>query len=194
MNNNSIVLTGFGPFGKCKFNISAEIVKGFTLKIQGTPIVKKILRVNWKRSIKEYISLHDNLDYKPLLVVLLGIHSHVNFHIEKYGWNFRFGQDIDKNFKCGLIKRNLSLKIQTILDVRKIYSALRDQSNVSISVLPGFYLCNFIYYSALFLSNQEYPVLFIHVPENESLSEGIRIVELIIKSIMKIYYKKNLQV
>jgi pyrrolidone-carboxylate peptidase len=194
MIKNSIVLTGFGPFGGSKLNISSEIVRNFPSKLQNLPIVKKKLQVSWEKSIKAYISLQACLKREPLLVVLLGIHSHKNYHIEKYGWNFRFGQDIERIFKFGPIMYNLLSKIKTILDVKQIFSALQDHSNMLISVFPGFYLCNFIYFSALYMSNQEYPVIFIHIPESEELTKGIMNIENLIRTIIKIHFKQNLDV
>ena len=186
MINHLITLTGFGPFNKNFRNLSGEIVKNFPSKIQKYPIIKRILPVSWKRSIESYKSLIASLESQPKLVVLLGIHSSKDFHLEKFGWNYKFGQDIDNIFKFGMIKHCFSPRIKTILNINKIFINLRDKMNILVSWFPGLYLCNFIYYWALNISNQEYPVLFIHIPESGELNKSIKKIEMILRAIINL--------
>lgn len=185
-----IILTGFGPFNKDFRNLSGEIVKNFPSKIQKYPIIKRILPVSWKRCVESYKSLIATLESKPKLVILLGIHSSKDFHLEKFGWNYKFGQDIDNKFKFGMIKHCFSYRIKTILNINKIFINLRDKRSILVSWFPGLYLCNFIYYWALNISNQEYPALFIHIPESGELNKSIKKVEMIMRAIINVH-KKN---
>ncbi len=184
MIHNLIILTGFGPFTKAYRNLSGEIVKNFPSKIKKYPIIKRILPVSWKRCIESYKSLIATLESKPKLVVLLGIHSNKDFHLEKFSWNYKFGQDIDNTFKFGMIKHCFSFRIKTILNTNNIFYNLRDKMNILVSRFPGLYLCNFIYYWALKISNQEYPAIFVHIPESGELNKSIKNIEMIIRAIL----------
>jgi pyroglutamyl-peptidase len=184
-----IILTGFGPFGKYRTNLSSEIVNELPYEIEGFTIIKQIIPVSWRESIYSYKDLYSNLKSNPKLVVLLGIHTKKNIHLENYGWNFRFGDDIDKKIKFGPIRAYLKPWFKTQLNLERIYSNLEDQSNISISYFPGFYLCNYLYYWALYLSKKKYPVIFIHIPYKGKESIYVQKVEMIIKSIIKTHFK-----
>ena len=188
----NLILTGFGPFGHFSTNLSGEIVKRFSFEDDCFSIVKKILPVSWKRSIRTYEDLLSRLASKPLLVILLGIHSSNNFHIENMGWNFKIGKDIDSKFKFGPIKIYFWPWIRTVLNLNKVYSIIEEKTNISISHFAGYYLCNYLYYWALHLSNKEYPVIFIHVPNKGDISKHVKKVEIISRAIIKTYLKLEL--
>lgn len=190
----TLILTGFGLYSHFLTNLSGEIVKGFSIRDDNFSIVKKIIPVSWKRSIRNYEELLSRLISKPLLVILLGIHSSNNFHIENMGWNFKIGKDIDKKFKFSPVKVYSRPWIKTILDLNKIYSVIGDKTNISISYFAGYYLCNYLYYWALHLSNKEYPVIFIHVPDKGNIAEYVKKVESISRAIIKIHFNEDLQI
>ena len=98
----------------------------------------------------------------------------------------------ENKFKFGPIKISSSLWIKTPLNLSKIYSNLEDKSTISISYFPGLYLCNYLYYWALYLSKKEYPVIFIHIPSKGDIFECIKKVRKILKVIIKVYFKKPL--
>ncbi|MFX1311705.1 MAG: hypothetical protein ACFFHD_03695 [Promethearchaeota archaeon] len=176
-----ILLTGFGPFGKITKNLSGEVVKIMKSEINNHHLKKKILPVSWKKSLEHYkrIMILSKMAFE--LVILLGIHMRRNINIEKFGWNIAFGKDNEKKLKCGLIKRGRPFYLKTILDINQIYSKLENTTHISISYFAGSYLCNYIYYWALFLSNYEYPVLFIHIPQNMELDACLKKIESIIE-------------
>jgi pyrrolidone-carboxylate peptidase len=178
------LLTGFARYGKYKENVSSLIVKN--LDIKDFNIKKKILPVNWKFSISSYKNTLNKLGEKPKIVILLGIHSNKHFHIEKFSWNVAFGQDNENHIKFGFIERNLHLWLKTPLNLRKLYSLLKNTIDIRISYFAGTFLCNYIYYWALLLSCNEYPTLFIHIPDNEKLSRGISFINMIIRTILQI--------
>ena len=181
-----IILTGFDRYGKYSYNLSSEIVKNFKENLDDLSIKKVILPVAWKKSIKLYKEILLGIEINPKLVVLLGIHANTSISIEKIAWNFAIGNDITNKVKFGLIKLYSKPYIKTGLDLKKIYSLLRDEIKFQISYFPGLYLCNYLYYWALYLSNKSYPVIFIHIPHNGKLDRYIRKIETIIKLIIKL--------
>ncbi len=187
-----ILLTGFGPFGRFSKNLSSEIVREINSKINYHQIKKKILPVSWNRSIEYYKRTIAISKTRLELVILLGIHSSKNIYIEKFGWNIVFGKDNENKLKFGLIKYGFPFCIKTILDVNQIYSKLKDRTNISISYFAGSYLCNYIYYWALFLSNDEYPVIFIHIPQNIEIDACLKKIEEIIEITIKMHYSRNI--
>lgn len=180
-----IILTGFEPFDNQLRNLSEEIVRSFPNKIGNLPVVKKILPVSWKNCAKQYRKLVNSLKSPPQLVILLGIHSDDAYHIEKFGWNIAFGIDRYNCFKCGPVLAAAKLRMPTLLDVSKIQADLRGFIKIGLSHYGGYFLCNYLYFIALKIADQRYPVIFIHIPSNERISIGIQNIELIINSVKK---------
>lgn len=187
-----IILTGFGPYGKYTTNLSSEIVKKLIIKNHEFQIIRKVLPVSWKESINTYTNLLSKQKLAPKLVVLLGIHSCEKIHLEKYGWNFKIGDDIEHKFKFGPIKIFFSFLIKTKINLDEIYSNLKDKRKISISFFPGFYLCNYLYYWALYYSKKEYPVIFIHVPEKGNVYEITKKIEMILNTIIRTNFNEVL--
>lgn len=187
-----ILLTGFQSYGKFRSNLSGEIAKEFSFRIQNFQLKKEIIPVSWQQSIDSYKDLLSKLGSKPDLVVLLGIHSRKKYHLEKFGWNFKMGEDFEKKFKIGLIKVCPHLRIKTTINLNKILSVIKDKSYFRISNYAGSYLCNYLYYWALYLSNKEYPVIFIHIPAKGNIIESTKKIEIILLAILKTHYKKDL--
>lgn len=178
-----IILTGFGPYGIYKENISSLIVQNLEIVDLDITIKKEILPVIWKLCIKSYQDLINKISRKPKIVILLGIHSNKHYHLETFGWNFAFGKDNDNLIKFGIIRYKVNLYLRTILNVRGLYSLLKERIDIKLSNFAGTYLCNYLYYWALSLSNKKYPVIFIHIPNNENLNRGIGIISTIIRTV-----------
>ena len=178
-----IILTGFGQYGIYKENISSLIVQNLEIEDLDIIIEKEILPVSWKLSIRTYQDLINKISRRPKIVILLGIHSNKHYYLEKLAWNFAFGKDNDNLIKFGIIRYNVHSYLRTILNVRRLYSLLKEKIDIKLSNFAGTYLCNYLYYWALSLSNKKYPVIFIHIPNNENLNRGIEIISLIIRTI-----------
>lgn len=181
-----IILTGFGPYQSYRDNASGLIVQeiesnNFELKIR-----KEILPVSWKSSIRLYKRVLYNSNTPPKCVILMGIQSSKHYSLETVSWNFAFGKDIDNCFKLGVIKYKLNICLRTSLDILSLYSKLKNRMELKLSYLPGFYLCNYVYYLALSISQYQYPVIFIHIPHEESIKRGIKTVNQIIKTTISI--------
>ncbi|MFX1258982.1 MAG: hypothetical protein ACFFAN_14080 [Promethearchaeota archaeon] len=181
-----IILTGFRKYGKYSYNLSNDIVKNFKVNFKDTIIKRVSLPVSWRESIEVYRDILLLKEPNPKLAILLGIHSNNSISIEKFAWNFALGTDITNKAKFGFIRFGSKLHISTILDVKKIYSTLKDKMKIQISYTPGLFLCNYIYYWALHLASNRYPVIFIHLPYNGKLDEYIKKIEIIIRLIMKL--------
>ncbi len=176
-----IILTGFGPYGKNATNLSGEIIQKLNISYLDYPVVKNVFPVSWGPSLHSLRKLLTNLNSIPKLVILLGIHESKKFKIEKYAWNCVFGKDINGKFKIGLIRLKFPLLLRTVLNINKSCLSLHNKIKIKVSNYPGMYLCNFIYYWALVLSEQKYPVIFIHIPHKIELGLGTKVIEKLIK-------------
>ncbi len=186
MIKNTILLTGFEKFGKLSSNLSSDIVRYFDDKFQQYSIEKIILPVSWKRSVKTYLDFLKSTKLKPSLVILMGIHSKKRIYLEIFSLNLVFGKDMDGFYKMGFINIKKSIKFNTILNIKKVYNALKNSLRLSISYFPGFYLCNYVYYWALDISKNKYPVIFIHIPSKGKLEDYITYIKKIIEEILKV--------
>jgi len=184
MIKNTILLTGFEKFDKLSSNLSSDIVRNFDDKFQQYSIEKIILPVSWKRSVELYLEFFKSIKLEPDLVILIGTHSKKRIDFEKASLNWVFGKDMDGFYKVGFINIKKSLKINTILNIKELYKALKYSLRLSISYFPGFYLCNYIYYWALDISKNKYPVIFIHIPRKGKLEDYISYIKKIIEEII----------
>ncbi len=186
MIKKTILLTGFEKFGKLSSNLSGDIVRNFDDKFQQYSVEKIILPVSWKRSVESYLDYIKSIKLKPYLVILMGIHSKKRIYLEKRSLNWVFGKDVDGFYKMGFINIKKSLKFNTILNIKEIYKALKYILKLSISYFPGFYLCNYIYYWALDISKNKYPVIFIHIPRNGKLEDFLHYIMKIVEEILNL--------
>ena len=186
MIKNTILLTGFEKFDNISSNLSGEIVRYFDDKFQQYFIEKIILPVSWKRSVELYLKFLKSIKLKPNLVILMGIHSKKRIYLERLSLNWGFGKDMDGFYKMGFINMKKPLKFNTTLNIKEIYKILKNSLRLSISYYPGFYLCNYIYYWALDISKNEYPVIFIHIPRKGKLEDYLSYIKKIIEEILKI--------
>ena len=68
--SQTVLVTGFTPFGGEKINPSFEAVKGLPNEIDGAKIIKKELPVTFKGSVKKLDDLI--VEYKPDIVISVG--------------------------------------------------------------------------------------------------------------------------
>ncbi|MFX1313620.1 MAG: hypothetical protein ACFFHD_13580 [Promethearchaeota archaeon] len=182
-----IVLTGFEKFSESPHNISEVIVRNFPENFDGFLFTKKVLPVSWKRSIKDYKRILYKLKSDPRLIILTGSHSGKKILIERCGWNLAFGLDNENKFRIGFAKFKKCMRLKSVLNLEKIISNIKSTKNLSLSSYAGLFLCNYIYYWALYLAKGNYPVLFIHLPTkgnvNSIKKKFYNIVEIILASI-----------
>ena len=58
--------------------------------------------------------------------------------------------------------------------------------DIKISNFPGFYLCNYIYFWALYLSKNNYPAMFIHIPSNGEKDDHTNKIKLLLRAIIEL--------
>lgn len=177
-----ILITGFEKFGQYTQNLSEYIVRSFSNKILNQVLIKRILPVSWKKSIKVYQSLVRRTKYN--LVILTGIYAGKKVLIETSAWNLAFGLDNYHNFKLGFIRFIKPLRQKSIINTLELFKKLQVHDNIAISNYAGNYLCNYLYYWALYFAQKAYPVIFIHIPaksNSEIMKENVyRIIKTII--------------
>jgi pyrrolidone-carboxylate peptidase len=182
-----IILTGFEKFGEYPLNISEEIVRNFPENFEGFLFTKKVLPVSWKSSIKDYERILFRLKSDPRLTLLTGIYSGKKILIERCGWNLAFGLDNKNKFRIGIVKIKKYMRLKSVLNLENIISNMKNTKNVSFSSYPGLFLCNYIYFWALYLAKGNYPVIFIHLPTKGNINsiekKFYNIVEIILASI-----------
>ena len=186
-----IILTGFEKFSHYKFNLSERVVKNFENQLLGHQVKKKILPISWKRSISCYKSFISHLDRSPDLVILLGIHSGSTIKIERYSWNFSLGIDEDNKFRGCPIRLIPKLRIETLFNFKKINALESDEIRVEFSNFMGLYLCNHIYFNAMLISANNYPVIFIHIPNHARLGDLSVMIKRILSMMLKSLEIKN---
>jgi pyrrolidone-carboxylate peptidase len=165
-----IILVGFESFGTSKSNISQDIVNKFDNHFISHKIQKIILPVSWKRSINKYTSTLKRVKQKPELVVFFGAYTKKNIRIEKNAWNLSFGIDEDRKFRFGFVKFSYLIRIKSILNLDQL-DRKKFKYKIDISSFPGSYLCNYMYFKALKISEKNYPVIFIHLPSKSTDSQ-----------------------
>ena len=166
--SQTILLTGFEPFGGAEENASWEGVKNLDgVDIVGYRIVVKRLQVVWGKPV---IQLQEFVDeVKPKAVFSFGQGKPEGFKIESVAVNKR-DMKLDNN-------GSLPGSIKTIPDGKDEYGQPKSNTlvsrllvrdfPVSISKDPGKYLCEECLYSLLYLREKRYPkldVFFTHVP------------------------------
>lgn len=171
----TILLTGFGPFGDHGRNISEEAVRrldgvevpgGFVLKTLGLP-------VQFERAVT---ALEEALEAeRPVAVLSFGIHEEPGFRIELSAKNERHyarkladGQvvlrpDVDGNVvQDARVEDGAPAMVFSTLPVAAIKQAF-DEAGLAaeLSEDAGRYLCNAIFY---WVTRRVTPAGFIHVP------------------------------
>lgn len=167
-----VLVTGFGPFGHHLINASWEAVKelqrlGVEYKSRQIALKTKEIPVVYEDVSERVPILHKEL--KPQLCIHVGVSSHTEvMQLERCGHNKGYEREdiygntpqsgycivggpdiIDCKFNVGKVCQKLSQKQSAV--------------KVAVSENAGHYLCDFIYYMSLHIS--QVPVLFVHIPE-----------------------------
>ena len=180
-----IILTGFEKFFSYKVNLSEILVNQFENRIGDIQIQKIILPVSWRRSITCYENKVSKLSEFPDLVILIGIHSGREIRIERYSWNISIGLDVDNKFRLSPIKLKAKLRIKMTSNLKNITRIKTQGSKIVFSSYMGTFLCNYIYFNAMLIAAEKYPVIFIHIPDHGNLSELKITVKQIILHVIK---------
>lgn len=164
----TILLTGYKPFLDNKTNPS----KGVSLFLDGYKgcVVSKIFPVSYSRMPLEFEKAVHEIN--PDIILCLGLHSKAkNIHLEKCAYNLLDASYPDGD---GIYKSKEKIDddgeeiLSTELDLSLLEKKISDAKiPVEISLDPGRYLCNHIYYLALTRTKK---ALFIHLPPENILT------------------------
>ncbi|BCD91642.1 pyroglutamyl-peptidase I [Francisella halioticida] len=170
VNAETVLVTGFTPFGGEKINSAWQAVKGLPDTINGVTIVKKQLPVSFKRSTEKL----DNLikQYNPDIIINVGeAGGRSAVSLERVAINVDDARIPDndsnqpKNKKISEKGKNAYF---TKLPIYQIDSLVKEQGiPVYVSNTAGTFVCNHIMYHLLQLLNKRYPNKiggFIHIP------------------------------
>ena len=179
-----ILITAFEPFGGAETNISKSILSLLPDSIADWAIEKVCLPVSFKRApivLREAI-----VTYSPDLVILLGqCPAGENIRLERFAINM---MDSTKGDNDGYIPSEETiyvdqpLALQTSLPIKELERFCTDSVQpVQVSNSAGLYVCNRVYYEALYLHQQ---AIFMHVPKNMDLTLAQQTIAQIMKNLL----------
>jgi pyroglutamyl-peptidase len=175
-----IYVTGFGKFGGVDVNPTTELIS--KLRLSGTtqdlgviPIDPLVVDVgNCNRCLSE-LPLCCDRD----VIVHLGVNARAEkVNIERCAYNnmtFRIPDESGYQPDSICIEESISLDspLETDIDVDAVVNKLRGEGfPVDVSLDPGRFICNYIYYKSLQRFDQDglpKKTIFVHVPTTETL-------------------------
>ncbi|KAG7267916.1 hypothetical protein CRUP_006666 [Coryphaenoides rupestris] len=165
-----VIVTGFEPFGGDKVNASWEAVKelqrlglgnSVDLHVQEIPVeyrpVKELLPSLWKQ-------------HQPYLVVHVGVAGIATaVMLEQQGHNKGYERPDNSGYHpdCGCCVVGGPDTIQSALDMEVVRQRVKDSGlevAVTVSHDAGRYLCDYSYYTSLYVSEGGRRCGFVHVP------------------------------
>ena len=181
---NKILITAFEPFGGAATNITQDILSALPRNIGKAEVIKQCLPVSFERApiaLREIITEHN-----PDMLLLLGqCPDGENVRLERFAINM---MDSTKGDNDGYIPNeetiyaNQPLALQTPLPVKELERFCADNVQpVQVSNSAGLYVCNRVYYEALYLHQQ---AIFMHVPKNMDLTLAQETIAQIMKNLL----------
>ena len=179
-----ILVTAFEPFGGSPTNITQDVLTALPCNMGKAEILKQCLPVSFQRApimLREAIAT-----YSPDLVIMLGqCPAGENIRLERFAINM---MDSTKGDNDGYIPSeetiyaNQPLALQTPLPIRELERFCTDNVQpVQVSNSAGLYVCNRVYYEALYLHQQ---AIFMHVPKNMDLTLAQQTIAQIMKNLL----------
>ena len=179
-----ILVTAFEPFGGSPTNITQDVLTALPCNMGKAEILKQCLPVSFQRApimLREAIAT-----YSPDLVIMLGqCPAGENIRLERFAINM---MDSTKGDNDGYIPSeetiyaNQPLALQTPLPIRELERFCTDNVQpVQVSNSAGLYVCNRVYYEALYLHQQ---AIFMHVPKNMDLTLAQETIAQIMKNLL----------
>jgi pyroglutamyl-peptidase len=184
-----ILITAFEPFGGAETNITQSVLSLLPDSIADWAIERVCLPVSFKRApivLQEAIAT-----YSPDLVIMLGqCPAGENIRLERFAINM---MDSTKGDNDGYIPNEETiyphqpLALQTSLPIKELVHFCTDHVQpVQVSNSAGLYVCNRVYYEALYAKQK---ALFIHVPKNMSAEEAMRVMIILLDKIIDHLYR-----
>ena len=172
-----VLVTAFEPFGGAETNITQSILSLLPDSIADWAIEKVCLPVSFKRApimLREAIAT-----YSPDLVIMLGqCPAGENIRFERFAINM---MDSTKGDNDGYIPNEETiyahqpLALQTPLPIKELVNfCTGNVLPIQISNSAGLYVCNRVYYEALYLQQN---ALFVHIPQNFDIKTAITVIK-----------------
>ena len=179
-----ILITAFEPFGGAETNISKSILSLLPDSIADWAIEKVCLPVSFKRApivLREAIAT-----YSPDLVIMLGqCPAGENIRLERFAINMMDSSKADNDGYIPneeTIYADQPLALQASLPIKELERFCTDHVQpVQVSNSAGLYVCNRVYYEALYLHQQ---AIFMHVPKNMDLTLAQQTIAQIMKNLL----------
>lgn len=179
-----LLITAFEPFGGAATNITQSILSLLPDSIADWAIEKVCLLVSFKRApivLREAIAT-----YSPDLVIMLGqCPAGENIRLERFAINM---MDSTKADNDGYIPNEETiyayqpLALQTHLPIKELVNfCTGNVLPIQISNSAGLYVCNRVYYEALYLHQR---AIFVHVPKNMDLTLAQQTIAQIMKNLL----------
>ena len=179
-----VLITAFEPFGGAETNITQSVLSLLPASIADWAIEKVCLPVSFKRApivLREAIST-----YSPDLVIMLGqCPAGENIRLERFAINMMDSTKADNDGYIPneeTIYANQPIALQTPLPIKELERFCTDHVQpVQVSNSAGLYICNRVYYEALYLHQQ---AIFMHVPKNMDLTLAQQTIAQIMKNLL----------
>ena len=160
-----VLVTAFEPFGRAETNITQSILSLLPDSVADWAVEKVCLPVSFKRApivLREAIAT-----YSPDLVIMLGqCPAGENIRLERFAINMMDSSKADNDGYIPneeTIYADQPLALQTPLSVKALaISCAEIELPVVVSNSAGLYVCNRVYYEALYLHQR---AIFVHVPK-----------------------------
>ena len=171
-----ILITGFEPFGGSPTNITQDVLSALPRYIGKAEVIKQCLPVSFERApiaLREIITEHN-----PDMLLLLGqCPVGENIRLERFAINMMDSHKADNDGYCPSeeqIYPDAPLAYRTTFHIKTIANHLQEeQLPVAISNSAGLYVCNRVYYEALYLQQK---AIFIHIPKNFPTEQAAHII------------------
>jgi len=181
----NILLTAFEPFGGNTTNITQEVIKALPEQIGENTLHKVVLPVSFHRVPVVLRQAIEQL--KPDFVLMLGqCKDSDTIRLERYAHNMMDSQMGDNDHYCPTEeiiypKTPNALMATTPRPLRTLSKALQDEGcPVTISTSAGLYVCNRVYYEALYLGQK---ALFVHIPKNMDIAMAAKTISFLIQNL-----------
>lgn len=171
-----ILVTGFEPFGGSDTNITQNILSILPTQIDNMEIVTTCLPVSF---LQAPLVLRQTIhQYQPDIVMNLGqCNVGDNVRLERFAMNMMDCQKPDNDGYMPseeIIYPQAELAYKTPIALKEIQSQCEaKQLPVVVSNSAGLYVCNRVYYEALY---NQHNALFVHIPKNMDVTLAAHIV------------------
>jgi pyrrolidone-carboxylate peptidase len=175
-----VLVTGFGPFEKRRFNPSRVVAAALERQPpRGVRVVSRELPVSFRGApleVERFVAKHARR--RPVLILGLGVQRAEYFRIEKRARGRYTTERTDNDGVAGAqVGASLGPTLRTELDVRALAEALREAGadDVRISNDAGGYVCERTYYALLYAGLEHgIPAVFLHVPPAASVPSRVQ--------------------